>query len=42
MGSLNPAVLPQHRLPLPLRDENPAGIWRRINGRLTDRPVSEG
>jgi len=33
---------PQHALPLPLRDENPAGIWRRIDGRLTDEPVPEG
>jgi NADP-dependent aldehyde dehydrogenase len=30
---------PQHVLPPPLRDENPAGIWRRIDGRLTTDAV---
>jgi acyl-CoA reductase-like NAD-dependent aldehyde dehydrogenase len=30
---------PAHALPLPLRDENPTGIWRRLNGRLSDGSV---
>jgi acyl-CoA reductase-like NAD-dependent aldehyde dehydrogenase len=30
---------PTHALPAALRDENPNGIWRRVNGRLSDGPV---
>jgi acyl-CoA reductase-like NAD-dependent aldehyde dehydrogenase len=30
---------PPGALPEPLRDENPHGIWRRINGQLTDRAI---
>jgi NADP-dependent aldehyde dehydrogenase len=30
---------PQHVLPPPLRDENPDGIWRRVDGTLTQAPV---
>ncbi len=30
---------PAHALPPALRDENPAGIWRRVDGRLSDRSV---
>jgi NADP-dependent aldehyde dehydrogenase len=31
---------PAHALPPALRDENPRGIWRRVNGRLSDGDVS--
>ena len=31
---------PQFALPPALRDENPAGIWRRVNGRLTTESLS--
>jgi NADP-dependent aldehyde dehydrogenase len=27
---------PAAALPAPLRDENPRGIWRRVEGTLTD------
>jgi NADP-dependent aldehyde dehydrogenase len=30
---------PAGALPAPLRDENPHGIWRRVNGQLTDQAV---
>ncbi len=30
---------PSHALPEPLRDENPGGIWRRIDGTLTTAAV---
>ncbi len=31
---------PPQVLPPELRDENPRGIWRRVNGRLTDGAVA--
>jgi NADP-dependent aldehyde dehydrogenase len=30
---------PPSVLPAALRDENPTGIWRRVDGRLTDQAV---
>jgi len=27
---------PEHALPEPLRDANPRGIWRRVDGELTN------
>ena len=30
---------PEHALPAPLRDANPGGIWRRIDGVMSDGPV---
>jgi acyl-CoA reductase-like NAD-dependent aldehyde dehydrogenase len=33
---------PEHALPSALRDENPTGIWRRVDGLLTSEPLQAG
>jgi NADP-dependent aldehyde dehydrogenase len=33
---------PEGALPPELRDDNPTGIWRRVNGSLSDKSVVVG
>jgi NADP-dependent aldehyde dehydrogenase len=32
---------PAHVLPPELQDENPLGIWRRVDGELTREPLAQ-